>query len=272
MLADAGGVDLHAHDAALNLESGVALSPADAANCTRDFRRLSVFLRGLRSALAVARRRFGGQRLEIVYAGTGPLAPLAIPLMPFLGRDQSRFTFLDLFPESVESVTNILRRLRLRGFVRSVIEADATKYRHPRNLPLHIVLSETMQRSLAKEPQVAIMRNLAPQLTRGGFLIPQCVAVDLVAAAPIARVMEISARTARRRVNARIVTIPHNAADRYLALATQVRVFRRHVLRVNESGLTVPEVLWDFPRDAGGKRFAFSYNVNERPGLRWERL
>src|SRR5262249_33054812 len=63
------------------LPNGIALSPTLAGACLKDPVRVSIFLRGIHAAIREAQRRFPGQRIEILYAGTGPFAPLAIPLM-----------------------------------------------------------------------------------------------------------------------------------------------------------------------------------------------
>ena len=61
--------------------------------------------------------------------------------------------------------------------MREVVQGDATTYRHP--AALHVVISETMQRTLAEEPFVAILRNLRPQLAPGGILVPERVSIAL---------------------------------------------------------------------------------------------
>src|SRR4051794_22221818 len=82
------------------LPSGTALSPAAAATCTRDGLRTAIFARGLRDAVAEASRRFAGEMIEVIYAGTGPFAVLAVPLMTILSPSDVRFTLIDCHEES----------------------------------------------------------------------------------------------------------------------------------------------------------------------------
>lgn len=64
----------------LRLASGLALSPRLAAQCLLDGPRTAAFLRGTLAAISEALRRFPDEAIEIVYAGTGPFATLALPL------------------------------------------------------------------------------------------------------------------------------------------------------------------------------------------------
>lgn len=89
---------------------------------------------------------------------------------------EARFTFLDIHQSSIDSVRRLVQHF---GFGKcDFVVADATTYRHPR--PIDLAIVEAMQAALSKEPQVAIVRNLAPQLAEGGIMIPQRVTVDVV--------------------------------------------------------------------------------------------
>jgi hypothetical protein len=165
------------HDGTL-LPAGEALSPEGAAACILDVARTATFLRGAFAAVRAALTRFTHRPIEILYAGCGPFAALAIPLTTQFTAADIRFWLLDAHPRSLESARRLVRALDLDAYVGHYIQADATSYVHEPDGPLHMVISETMQRALAKEPQVAIMLNLAPQLCAGGILIPENIAID----------------------------------------------------------------------------------------------
>lgn len=164
---------------AIALPAGSAISPLDAARCLLDPRRTAIYLRGVHAAIKEAQQRFPRDVIHVLYAGCGPFAPLCLPLLPLLAGQAVRFTLLDVHARSIESVQTILAALRLGENVDCLV-CDATHYRNPDNRPLHVVVCETMQRALEKEPQVAILMNTAPQLTAGGLMVPEMIAVDAV--------------------------------------------------------------------------------------------
>src|SRR3954453_14892910 len=211
------------------LPSGIALSPTAAATCTRDGLRTAVFVRGLRDAIEEARCRFAGETIEVVYAGTGPFAALAVPLMTIFSPSDVRFTLIDCHEESLRSVRDLLRHFGFGRFVRAIVAADASVYRY--GLTIHILVAEIMQQALGIEPQVEVFRNLGSQLSANGILVPERVTVDLVLGHPeaaaersfVGTVTELSAATlaARphgRRLDVRTVTladVPRSARAMY---------------------------------------------------------
>lgn len=159
------------------LSQGRAISPQLAARCILDSVRTAQFLRATHAAIVEAQKRFPNQTLEILYAGCGPFAPLAIPMATQFNATEIQFTLLDIHHRSLDSVQKILQTLGLTAFVRAYVQCDATTYKHLAPA-LHIVVTETMQSALLNEPQVSIAMNLAPQICEGGILIPEKIMVD----------------------------------------------------------------------------------------------
>ena len=250
------------------LPTGLALAPHLAASCVLDEKRTIAFQRGVACAIHEARVRFPGETIEVVYAGTGPFAPLVRPLLSVYG---VRFTLIDVDARALA----ILRTLQLPA---RVVHADATQYVH--GAPIHVVVSETMQRSLAVEPFVAILRNLRAQLAPGGIVVPERVTVDAVLIdpereqarwageevaslhVPLARIIDTT-----RELEPVQITIPPANTPQWLALVTEIDTFGGPSLRAYDSGLTVPEILWPFSPARAGEAIEFRYVCGARPGI-----
>src|SRR5262249_12740496 len=138
------------------------------------------YLRGVYDAIQEAQQRFPREVIHVLYAGCGPFALLCLPLLPLLAVQAVHFTLLDVHARALERVQPNLAALGLEGANVDCLVCDATHYRNPDHRPLHVVVSETMQQALEKEPQVAILMNTAPQLTSGGLMVPEMIAVDAV--------------------------------------------------------------------------------------------
>ena len=167
--------DAWAEDALL--ATGVAINPQAAAHCALDYRRSVAFIRGIYAALNELKLRFPNTPLEILYAGCGPFATLLLPLLSKFVPGDLKLHLLDFHQRSLDSVELLLAHFGFEAHDVQTIKHDASAYQHPGRL--HLVVAETMQKSLEQEPQFAVTANLAPQLWPEGIFIPQCIEVAL---------------------------------------------------------------------------------------------
>ena len=159
------------------LQDGVAISPEAAAHCVHDTQRSVVFIRAAFAAIKTAKKRFANGPIDILYAGCGPFATLLLPILGRFNPEELTVHLLDIHQPSLDSVDSLIRHCGLRGHRISYIQADACHYQHPSNP--HVIIAETMQKSLEQESQFAVTDNLAPQLQANGIFIPEIVEVAL---------------------------------------------------------------------------------------------
>lgn len=275
---------LHAADSEeTGLPTGKAVSPRDAARCVLDFRRTSRFLRGIHAAVLEARRRFPGTKIEVLYAGCGPFAPLALPLTSRFSPAEVSFTLLDVHERSLDAARLVFEAFGAAAFVRDYVRCDAASYRHDASRDVHVVVVEAMQAALEKEPQVAITMNLAPQLRSGGIFIPERIAVDCHlcdptaetavlprAGAGLGRVLELTADVCRGvsfppKV---VLEVPDDInRELNLMLSTTITVFDSVVLDRGESGLTCPRILFEVGKVHGAMSVEVAYRLGGEPGF-----
>ena len=290
------------------LASGKAIPPQNAATCILDYGRTSKFLKATYAAILEAQKRFPDTTIEILYAGCGPFAPLAIPLTSRFSSAEIQFTLIDVHKRSLDAAQHIFQSLGLTAFARDYVLCDAAAYQHNAPQPIHIVLTETMQAALEKEPQVAITLNLAPQICPGGIFIPERIAIDVCltdltkefASVPVeahgaekgrrrtelGRIFELTADSCRNliidyedrhviaaRCPNSTIDVPMDIGEQLnLMLLTTVSVFDSIVLGDYESGLTCPKVLHDLGKISGGARIEFSYCLGDKPGFKYRFL
>lgn len=159
------------------LEEGVAISPAGAAGCINHEARTKVFSRGLYQAILEAKNRFPGEKIKILYAGTGPFATLAIPQLFQFSKDEIEFVAIDIHKDSTDNLMTLLPNLQIDGYFPEIICDNAITHQY-KGEPPHIVISETMDQGLFREPQAAITANFVPQMRDGGIFLPEKITIS----------------------------------------------------------------------------------------------
>jgi hypothetical protein len=197
---------------------------------------------------------------------------------------------LEINPSSIRYLQRIVQQFNMEDYLLDLVQADAVTWSAPANLQPDIIVSETMNNALQKEPQVNIVANLLSQCRPDTVLIPELVKVDACLLGNIidnpgeilhlATLLELDAETAVRikkkpeEVAAIsqgiILTISELPPGRFstLVLNTSIRIFGQHSLAFNESGLTIPHILMmtnSFKKYP--VRLSFQYLLEDNPGF-----
>ena len=297
------------HDEETFLDGGVAISPHLAARCLFDPIRTVRFLRGINAGIHEAIRRFPGERIHILYAGCGPYGTLLLPLTTQFTPEQMQLILIDIHKPSIEGVRSLIKALGIENYIYKCVQADAVTYRHPNEIPLHMVVSETMQAGLAREPQLAIMRNFLPQLETNGLFIPENIVVEACLSSseeedigqlmhrneygypvgremqlqagrlPLERIIALNSESAHpQKIGRGWETIPLGTLeipprdkrfDQFLLLTT-VSIFSSYGFAPYDCELSFPLRLHDLNQVASGSKIHFSYEFDRKPGLHHE--
>lgn len=281
------GEDLHSD---LYFENGKAIGAWWAALCVEDMRRTQKFIKGLAEAIAHLKTQKDGP-IHILYAGCGPFASLLLPILAISSEQDLRLTLIEINKNSVACVGKVFDRLGFNGFLKELLQEDATTYQLSMGEQVDILLSETMQAALREEQQVSVFFNLLRQINNECILIPEKICLSLALGKPsllpetphevavfkkIAKVFELSEPQLRSTAGQGL-WFPEISIDlsgeplkdyEQLVILTEIQVFRDHWIQVNESGLTVPWIIEDLrnfsQHDCSIK---LRYHVDVNPGL-----
>ncbi|MBC8424809.1 hypothetical protein H8E07_11860 [bacterium] len=273
ILADLAEWDDQSDEAAqqIELDAGVAIAPVDAARCILDFRRTAAYLRGTLAAITAAGADTDGP-VEVLYAGCGPLAPLAVALCHRAPR--ARFWPVDIHRNATESVHRLVSRAGYEEQFGDIVRADAARHRWP--AAGHVAIAEVMQKALEKEPQIAVAANLATQLRPGGVLVPERISLDVQLLDPAVEfdLEQGTTRETEARVRVPLVSFLQLRADNAAELmagcevefeftdprglqvmvSTRIDVHGDISLGDYDCGLTIPWLAHDLGRSGPGQR------------------
>lgn len=274
----------------IDTRSGKAINTAAAAFCIMDMMRTRVFLRGIEEAVRMQLQQQPGKPVTVLYAGTGPFATLLTPLTTVFGPKELQLILLEINPASMECLEKTIRVFNMQPYILDKVLADAAAYHIPEAQQPDIILSETMNYALYKEPQVSIFANLSGQRP-GAMLIPETITVEAALIErddtgtnsriiPMKMLLELNAATAQRisreegavavlteGIRVELPPLSYPVTDK-LALLTRIKVFGEHTLSVNECGLTMPYPVLNIP-SAGENPSAllFTYKRGAVPGF-----
>ncbi len=279
-----GASENPADDQTTFLKTGKAISPKDAARCVLDYRRTAGFLQGIYSAIKQSQLNFPGEKIEILYAGCGPFAALALPQCAKFGSDEIAFTLIDIHQRSLDSARTIFEKFGFENYVGEFIKTDASVYQNEHGKKFHIIVTETMQKSLEKEPQAAITLNLANQLRKNGIFIPQKITVSACLAKPelefdaetkdkeriyLGNILELSVGS-KGNFPPQTVTMPlADLSGRSFMLMTHIQIFEDKILLDYNSGISYPTILNKIELKKG-RTIEFKYMIGKDPHFEYK--
>ena len=156
--------------------NGVAISPVQAARCCRETLRTQVFLKSMCQAIQdILKKR---SVVHLLYAGTGPFGTLVLPLLPMFRESQIQVTLLDIHQENIDALHKVAETLKVEPYIKQYIRADASSWQPVDNQKFDLIVSETMNTFLRREPQVSIFAHLQQFLAPEGLLIPEEIKLD----------------------------------------------------------------------------------------------
>ncbi len=270
-------------DQDIHLPSGKAVSTIKAAHCLKELERTRRFIRGIYQAINHLLDTTPGHTINILYAGCGPYATLLSPLTSQFTAAQINFILLDINPDSLEAAKMLYEDLGLSGYVIDYVCTDATTYKFPDHIRIEMVISETMLNALRKEPQLAIMNNLIPQMHPEAIFIPENITVEAVLTRweeeynsftitdyqpkRISIGVIYCASREFKLPQPAVITVPASETHNRLDLFTEITVFGKEVLTAYNCSLTMPCAVCKLQNQKEDMTITFEYVMSDNPGF-----
>ncbi len=280
------------------LQSGLAISPTMAAMCANEPLRTHQFILGMHQAVEELLTQYPARTVTVLYAGCGPWATLALPLMAYYSAAQLQITFMDIHAESIKSVQELIHRLGLENRAAGFEVADASEFCISGDNKPDILLTETMNQALRNEPQIGICRNILYQAPNA-ILIPEQVRVTLAQLDPgkehsvvssnhegdipppkrkrnfLGDVFTLNKTTIAQWTHEKGATLPAATVELpklldprlHLTLLTEIKVYGSVKLEDYQCSLTLPMRLKTDQHIVAGLPLNFSYRLGDHPGL-----
>ncbi len=283
--------DAAKNNAHIKTENGLAISTNAAAFCTIDYMRTRTFLLGIKKAIEDCLVINPNKPVELLYAGTGPFATLAIPLLPYFTTAQLQLILLEINANTIGYLKNVLNKLGIENYIKDIVQCDASSYVFDGDIQPHIIVSETMKPALYKEPQLMVMTNLVKQCTQVPIIIPQTISVDLASInttnkgiSVLNNLIEFNIDTALALAKAANnipifnegiqINVGRNnktTKDR-VSLLTTINTYEKYSLDYKESSLTLPCFMDKLNISDKDVILKVKYNFGEKPGLVFEKI
>jgi hypothetical protein len=274
-------------------KNGLAVSPVQAALCIKEVIRTHALIKGVNQAIEELLETVSERPLHVLYAGCGPYAPLVLPLISIFSDDQVRFTLLDVNEVSLSSSKKCIELLGYEKSVNAYLCEDACASDFSDMGNVDIVLSETMNYALRKEPQVALFRNIYRKFPKAVYL-PESITISAshhypTYIEPVAhtthydlrnwqtsklnKIFELNIVTMSQWQNiegenlpADSVVMPTNFSQHCdLKLETTIQVYKDIILGENDSSLNIAQKIKFKEIPKAGDEVSFHYQLGTDP-------
>ncbi len=265
------------------MPTGKAIGTTWAVLCLDDVLRTRQFIRGVMQAVEHLLKQ--KPKVHLLYAGTGPFAPLILPALAHFPKGKISCSLLEINDYSFATMQKVINQLGLESTAVEMVQTDASTFQISDEYLPDLIISETMQAALKDEQQVSIFLNLMRQVPEDCLFIPQAIQLSLgifefsdELSKPVAPLFEVSRNALQTQLKTttpasfEAVEVQIQKKDfpekSGVYILTDIHIYGQEWLRINHSGLTVPilQVYLDM-LDSDQILVKAQYIINENPKL-----